>query len=963
MKKLITMLILLLCSITTAWAVVEFNYKGAGAYDLRYTVNDDNTSVTCTGMVNRGDAGSANLVIPESVSNGSTTYSVTSIGMGAFYDCHGFTGSLTIGSGVTSIGDMAFTGCSNITSIVMLGAAPTTSMSFMMMNNCSKVIVPAEHVDSYGVVGGRWEGFTIQARTAAQAAKIAQVNALDDGLTQTDYTVDSWAIFQTAMQADIDAIDACDTDTKVEDYVLTADVAVLVNAPSVASVTFGGTTTEYTVIDLAWAAAISNATTAQNKATITLLADCSTKAKSFVNAEDYLVLNTNAKTLTFTDYTKESRIDNSNGALDITGSGNIIGAIWGHYAKGIVAATGGTLTLSDATIENKDDKGSLAVCVSGSSATFKMLSGTLKSGGSSVLSVPSGSPRIELYSGKIVGFVDNSNVSFYLMPSAEPLTIVCADAEEVFGYIDKVDCSNVEQFSVKYSTTVNDANPTEATNQSGITAETNRRYMIIGERTISLVGAKTAAKASLSSYADKTDYRTAEQATLTTAITNGNTAIDKSTDIAGVTQALADAKAVIDAIKTNALLTAEEALATANTTAKATLSNYVNADDYRTAEQEDLATAITNGNKAIENATDIAGVTKALADAKAVIDAIKTDAQLTAEEALASAKTTAKASLLSYADADDYRAAEQATLTAAIENGNTAIDKSTDIAGVTKSLADAKAVIDAIKTDAELTAEEDTTTVKPPVEPEDTTTVIPPVEPEDTTTVTPPVEPEDTTTVDPTPEPEDTTTVTPPVEPEDTTTVDQTPEVYTITADLKGGKLPADVVIPTTYTIATEDIVLPTTLTMAPDTMMSTELITSVMVYKFAGWVDANKKAITTIAKGTTGNITLTATWTAETIVGLIDQVKEESYNSDVLVVGPMPINNKSKVFYTVEEAGVYTLELYNLAEKLMSTTKVEAQDGRNITNWTALQMLPKGVYYIAVKKDREFISLRRIVK
>ena len=462
------------------------------------------------------------------------------------------------------------------------------------------------------------------------------------------------------------------------------------------------------------------------------------------------------------------------------------------------------------------------------------------------------------------------------------------------------------------------------------------------------------------------DYRTAEWTALQTIFTDAKADVDSLTtkedveayDITGL-------MALADAIKTDAQLTAEElALATAKATAKDTLANYANKDDYRTAEQEDLATAITNGNTAIDKSTDIAGVTKAIADAQAVIDAIKTDAQFTADElALATAKTTAKASLSSYADKTDYRTAEQEDLATAIENGNTAIDKSTDIAGVTKSLADAKAVIDAIKTDAELTAEEDTTTVKPPVEPEDTTTVIPPVEPEDTTTVTPPVEPEDTTTVDPTPEPEDTTTVTPPVEPEDTTTVDQTPEVYTITADLKGGKLPADVVIPTTYTIATEDIVLPTTLTMAPDTMMSTELITSVMVYKFAGWVDANKKAITTIAKGTTGNITLTATWTAETIVGLIDQVKEESYNSDVLVVGPMPINNKSKVFYTVEEAGVYTLELYNLAEKLMSTTKVEAQDGRNITNWTALQMLPKGVYYIAVKKDREFISLRRIVK
>ena len=89
----------------------EFNDKGGGAYDLKYTVNDDNTSVTCTGMVNKDDAGAADLVIPDSVSNGGIDYSVTSIGHWAFANCSGFTGSLTIPNSVTSIGVQAFFGC------------------------------------------------------------------------------------------------------------------------------------------------------------------------------------------------------------------------------------------------------------------------------------------------------------------------------------------------------------------------------------------------------------------------------------------------------------------------------------------------------------------------------------------------------------------------------------------------------------------------------------------------------------------------------------------------------------------------------------------------------------------------------------------------------------------------------------------------------------------------------------
>ena len=159
-------------------------------------------------------------------------------------------------------------------------------------------------------------------------------------------------------------------------------------------------------------------------------------------------------------------------------------------------------------------------------------------------------------------------------------------------------------------------------------------------------------------------------------------------------------------------MTAEEtaqALATAKTTAKTTLETYVNASDYRLAQQEELATAIANGKTAIDNATDIAGVETALANAKTVIDEIKTDAELTAEEtaqALAIAKTTAKASLETYVNAEDYRQAQQNELATAIANGKTAIDNATDVAGVETALSNAKSVIDEIKTDAELTAEE-----------------------------------------------------------------------------------------------------------------------------------------------------------------------------------------------------------------------------------------------------------------
>ena len=229
-----------------------------------------------------------------------------------------------------------------------------------------------------------------------------------------------------------------------------------------------------------------------------------------------------------------------------------------------------------------------------------------------------------------------------------------------------------------------------------------------------LASAKTTAKASLETYVNAEDYRQSQQEEVATAIANGKNAIENATDVAGVETALANAKGVIDDIKTDAELTAEEtaqALATAKTTAKTTLETYVNAEDYRQAQQEELATAIANGKNAIENATDVAGVETALANAKGVIDDIKTDAELTAEEtaqALATAKTTAKTTLETYVNAEDYRQAQQEELATAIANGKNAIENAIDVAGVETALANAKATIDALETDAQITAKEPT---------------------------------------------------------------------------------------------------------------------------------------------------------------------------------------------------------------------------------------------------------------
>ena len=86
----------------------SYTYQGKTLY---YNITFGNTvEVTYYSSI-YGD-----VVIPSTVRYNGTTYSVTSIGYGAFSGCNGLT-SVTIGNSVTSIGNSAFSGCSRLTSV------------------------------------------------------------------------------------------------------------------------------------------------------------------------------------------------------------------------------------------------------------------------------------------------------------------------------------------------------------------------------------------------------------------------------------------------------------------------------------------------------------------------------------------------------------------------------------------------------------------------------------------------------------------------------------------------------------------------------------------------------------------------------------------------------------------------------------------------------------------------------
>ena len=79
---------------------------------------------------------SGEIVIPESVEYGGTTYSVTSIVDNAFSGCSGLT-SVTIGNSVTSIGDNAFWYCSGLTSVTIGNSVK--SIGEEAFYNCSRL--------------------------------------------------------------------------------------------------------------------------------------------------------------------------------------------------------------------------------------------------------------------------------------------------------------------------------------------------------------------------------------------------------------------------------------------------------------------------------------------------------------------------------------------------------------------------------------------------------------------------------------------------------------------------------------------------------------------------------------------------------------------------------------------------------------------------------------------------------
>ena len=116
MKKIVTIIFALMMTIAL-WA---YDFKSGDLY-YNITSSSEPYTVEVTYQYNWSETNYSSLttvVIPESVTRNGATYSVTSIGENAFYDCQGLT-SVTIPNSVTTIGERAFSSCYGLTSVTI----------------------------------------------------------------------------------------------------------------------------------------------------------------------------------------------------------------------------------------------------------------------------------------------------------------------------------------------------------------------------------------------------------------------------------------------------------------------------------------------------------------------------------------------------------------------------------------------------------------------------------------------------------------------------------------------------------------------------------------------------------------------------------------------------------------------------------------------------------------------------
>jgi hypothetical protein len=137
MKTKLLLLLFTIVFTTTNLHATDFTVDG-----IAYTTTSSTAPYTVA-IVQKSIGYTGAVTIPASVVNSGTTYSVTSIGDHAFYNCIGLT-SITIPSSVTTIMYYAFCGCKGLTSITIPSSVNSIgSNAFMSCSGLKNITIPS----------------------------------------------------------------------------------------------------------------------------------------------------------------------------------------------------------------------------------------------------------------------------------------------------------------------------------------------------------------------------------------------------------------------------------------------------------------------------------------------------------------------------------------------------------------------------------------------------------------------------------------------------------------------------------------------------------------------------------------------------------------------------------------------------------------------------------------------------
>ena len=166
-------------------------------------------------------------------------------------------------------------------------------------------------------------------------------------------------------------------------------------------------------------------------------------------------------------------------------------------------------------------------------------------------------------------------------------------------------------------------------------------------------------------------------------------------------------KGVIEAIKTDADYLIEEANAFEAYKLKAIneIEEYLNLDDYREEEVSSIKDALKEASDAIDKSTEYEEIDNLVRKYKTDVYSYETDEELYVKE-LQSLITSSKTTLANYKNTIDYRENEVVIINAMIDSFNIEIDDIETKEEVTTLVNTYKALLDSIKTDAQLYAEE-----------------------------------------------------------------------------------------------------------------------------------------------------------------------------------------------------------------------------------------------------------------